>query len=29
MTGPAPVIHVVDDDQSFRSSIGRLLEAGD
>ena len=27
MTGPAPVIHVVDDDQSFRSSIGRLLEA--
>jgi FixJ family two-component response regulator len=27
MTGDAPVIHVVDDDQSFRSSIGRLLEA--
>jgi FixJ family two-component response regulator len=27
MTEPAPVIHVVDDDQSFRSSIGRLLEA--
>ena len=27
MTEPAPVIHVVDDDPSFRSSIGRLLEA--
>ena len=27
MTELAPVIHVVDDDQSFRSSIGRLLEA--
>ena len=27
MTGSAPVIHVVDDDASFRSSIGRLLEA--
>ena len=27
MTEPAPIIHVVDDDQSFRSSIGRLLEA--
>ncbi len=27
MTGAAPVIHVVDDDASFRNSIGRLLEA--
>jgi len=27
MTGPDPVIHVIDDDASFRSSIGRLLEA--
>jgi FixJ family two-component response regulator len=27
VTEPAPVIYVVDDDQSFRSSIGRLLEA--
>jgi FixJ family two-component response regulator len=27
MTESAPVIHVVDDDPSFRSSIGRLLEA--
>ena len=27
MSGDAPVIHVVDDDPSFRSSVGRLLEA--
>ena len=27
MTGSDPVIHVIDDDASFRSSIGRLLEA--
>jgi FixJ family two-component response regulator len=27
MTEPAPIIHVVDDDPSFRGSIGRLLEA--
>jgi FixJ family two-component response regulator len=27
MIGSAPVIHVVDDDASFRNSVGRLLEA--
>jgi FixJ family two-component response regulator len=27
MAGPDPVIHVIDDDASFRSSVGRLLEA--
>ena len=27
MTSPAPVIHVVDDDASFRTAIARLLRA--
>jgi len=27
MTSPTPVIHVVDDDASFRTAIGRLLQA--
>jgi len=27
MTSPAPLIHVVDDDESFRISLGRLLQA--
>ncbi len=27
MTMPSPVIHVVDDDASFRTAIGDLLKA--
>jgi FixJ family two-component response regulator len=27
MTGPSPVIHVVDDDESFRSAAARMLRA--
>ena len=27
MTSPAPLIHIVDDDESFRISLGRLLQA--
>jgi len=27
MTGPTPIVHVVDDDESFRTSVMRLLKA--
>jgi len=27
MSAPAPIVHIVDDDKSFRTSIGRLVEA--
>jgi hypothetical protein len=29
MTGPSPLIHVVDDDPSFRRAMGRIIRGDD